>query len=82
MRKAVFFVLTVKYVLRLILPPKVYIISGLNFFFTIVAPSFHKRFSLFWFGTWRTPEDGELKQEDVSSQPETLFPLSALNPHH
>lgn len=82
MRKAVFLVLTVKYVLRLITPSKAYIISGLNYFFTVVAPSFHKPFSLFWFGTWRTSKDCELKQEDVSSQPATLFPLSGLNPHH
>lgn len=82
MRKAVFFVLTVKYVLRLIPPSKVYIISGLNYFCTVVAPSFHKPFSLLWFGTWRTSKDPELKQEDVFSQPVTLFPLSALNLYH
>lgn len=57
MRKAVSFVLTVKYVLRLLPPSKVYIISGLNYFSTAVAPSFHKTFSRLWFGMWRTSKD-------------------------
>lgn len=38
MRRAIFFVMTVKYVLRLIPQSKVYILLGLNYFCTVGAP--------------------------------------------
>lgn len=38
MRKAIFFVMTVKYVLRPIPQSKVYIVLGLNYFCTVDAP--------------------------------------------